>query len=50
MTEVPVATIIRHFGTVPDPRVSRRKRHLLVDIMAIAICGEISGADGWVEV
>jgi predicted transposase YbfD/YdcC len=50
MSEVPVATVIQHFGTVPDPRVNRRKRHLLVDIMAITICAVISGADGWVEV
>jgi predicted transposase YbfD/YdcC len=50
MSEVPVATIIAHFGAMPDPRVNRRKRHLLVDIMAITICAVISGADGWVEV
>jgi predicted transposase YbfD/YdcC len=50
VTEVPVATIIRHFGAVRDPRTNRRKRHLLVDIIAIAICGVIFGADGWVEV
>jgi predicted transposase YbfD/YdcC len=50
MIEVPEATIIQHFGAVPDPRVNRRKRHLLVDIITIAICAVLSGADGWVEV
>jgi len=50
MSEVPVATIIQHFGAVPDPRVNRRKRHLLVDIIVITICAVLSGADGWVEV
>ena len=39
-----------HFGTLPDPRVERTKKHKLLDILAIAICGVISGADNWVEI
>jgi predicted transposase YbfD/YdcC len=39
-----------HFGTVPDPRVERTKKHKLLDIIAIAMCGVISGADNWVEI
>ncbi len=39
-----------HFGTIPDPRVERTKKHKLLDIIAIAICGVISGADNWVEI
>lgn len=33
-----------------DPRVERTKRHKLLDIIIIAICGTICGADGWVAI
>jgi predicted transposase YbfD/YdcC len=39
-----------HFGMLPDPRVERTKKHKLLDIIAIAMCGVISGADNWVEI
>jgi hypothetical protein len=39
-----------HFGALPDPRVERTKKHKLLDIIAITICGVISGADNWVEI
>ncbi len=35
---------------VPDPRVRRKPRHLLTDILVIAICGVLSGCDGGVEI
>ena len=38
------------FAQVEDPRVERTKRHRLQDIIIIAICGVISGANGWVEI
>jgi predicted transposase YbfD/YdcC len=38
------------FRSLPDPRVERTRHHLLVDIMAIAICAVVCGADGWTEV
>lgn len=34
---------------VKDPRIDRTKRHLLSDILAIAICAVICGADEWTE-
>jgi predicted transposase YbfD/YdcC len=39
-----------HFGSLPDPRVERTKRHELLDILTIALCAVICGADSWVEV
>ena len=33
-----------------DPRLDRKKRHSLHDIVAIAICAVIAGADGWTDV
>ncbi|GHO70465.1 ISAs1 family transposase [Ktedonobacter sp. SOSP1-52] len=38
------------FARVEDPRIDRTKRHRLRDILIIAICGTICGADGWVEI
>jgi predicted transposase YbfD/YdcC len=35
---------------LPDPRIERTKRHELLDILTIALCAVICGADSWVEV
>ncbi len=43
-------TIMTHFEALDDPRVERAKHHSLRDIVTIALCGVICGADGWVEV
>lgn len=36
-----------HFGSLDDPRVNRTKRHSLLNIVVMALCGSICGADGW---
>jgi predicted transposase YbfD/YdcC len=36
-----------HFGRLTDKRRAAGKRHKLIDIIVIAICGIISGADDW---
>ena len=41
---------LKHFGSIEDPRMDRQKRHKLVDIMAIAVCAAIAGADNWTEI
>jgi len=46
----PVTAIARHFANLADPRVSRTKEHDLVDIITIAICAFICGAEGWTDV
>jgi len=45
----PKISIADHFAQMPDPRVERTKRHKLIDIITIAICAVICGADTWVE-
>jgi predicted transposase YbfD/YdcC len=50
MSDRPATSISEHFGTLTDPRVERSKDHLLVDIITIAVCGVICGADGWVAI
>jgi predicted transposase YbfD/YdcC len=39
-----------HFVDLEDPRIDRTKLHKLLDIVIIAICAVICGADAWVEV
>ena len=39
-----------YFENLEDPRVERSKRHSLLDIITIAICAVICGADSWVYV
>jgi hypothetical protein len=48
--EAEVGSITKHFGKVKDPRIERSKRHKLIDIILIAICGVICGADSWVDI
>lgn len=40
----------RLFAQVEDPRIERTKLHRLRDIIILAICGVICGAEGWVEI
>jgi hypothetical protein len=50
VVELPSTSISEHFATLTDPRVDRSKAHLLVEIVTIALCAVICGADGWVAV
>jgi len=43
-------TIHEHFADLPDPRVERTRAHDLLDIITIATCAVLCGADSWVEV
>jgi predicted transposase YbfD/YdcC len=43
-------SLMSHFASVPDPRIERTKRHKLIDIIAIALCGVICGANDWVAI
>lgn len=43
-------SILDHFAELPDPRMERTKLHKLGDILAIAICAVICGAEGWTDI
>jgi predicted transposase YbfD/YdcC len=45
-----VGSIKVHFRRLKDPRVRRRSRHLLVDMIVLAICGVIADCDNWREI
>jgi predicted transposase YbfD/YdcC len=49
MAELQPATLQAHFAELTDPRVDRGKLHLWLDILVIALCAVICGADSWVE-
>jgi hypothetical protein len=44
------ASILTHFASLEDPRDERGKEHLLLDMIAIAICAVICGAEGWTDI
>jgi predicted transposase YbfD/YdcC len=46
LSQYPAATITEHFSNLTEPR-RYNKRHLLMDIVVIAICAVICGADDW---
>ena len=50
MVEATGAPIVEYFAALEDPRIDRTKRHKLLDIVTIAICGTICGADNSVDI
>lgn len=50
MPKKPLEAIEEHFSKVSDPRIDRTKDHKLIDIIAIAICAVICGAEGWTDI
>jgi predicted transposase YbfD/YdcC len=43
-------TIHHHFRKLKDPRINRHKRHLLQDLIVIALCAVLCGAKDWQQV
>jgi len=43
-------TLFDHLSIIEDPRIDRTKRHLLIDILVVAVCATICGAEGWTEI
>ena len=48
MFQQSMSSLTTHFSSLKDPRVERTRWHELSEILVIAICGVICGADGWV--
>jgi len=43
-------SIAHHFAELTDPRIDRSRLHELLDILAIAICAVVAGADSWDDI
>jgi predicted transposase YbfD/YdcC len=50
MWSEPPSNIHEYFGSLTDPRNGQNVQHKLIDILTIAICGIICGADNWVDI
>lgn len=46
----PVLALTHHFAHLEDPRVERTRLHKLLDILIIAICAVIAGAESWDDI
>jgi predicted transposase YbfD/YdcC len=43
-------TIAHHFRSLKDPRINRRRRHLLLDIVVIALCATLAGCKTYAQI
>ena len=50
MTEESEANIQAHFGNIVDPRRTYLNDHPLINILTIALCAVIAGAEGWTDI
>jgi predicted transposase YbfD/YdcC len=50
MNETPLASIQDCFGDIHDPRVQGRCDYPLLEIIVIAICAVVAGANAWTEI
>jgi predicted transposase YbfD/YdcC len=48
--ERPELTLVTHFGSIPDYRENHNKQHILVEIIVMAVCCTICGANGFTEI
>lgn len=48
--DVDPASLLVCFDDLPDPRVDRNKLHKLIDIVTMALCGVLCGADTWEDI
>ena len=42
--------IFTTFANLTDPRLERTRRHELTDVVTLAVCAIVGGADSWVDV
>jgi predicted transposase YbfD/YdcC len=46
----PLEQFATHFEDLTDPRIARTRRHVLQDILVIALCAMIANANTWVDI
>jgi predicted transposase YbfD/YdcC len=39
-----------YFADLPDPRIDRTKLHTLLDMLILALCATLGGANGWADI
>lgn len=43
-------TFMDYFSDLPDPRLDRRKKHKLIDVIGLTVVGVLSGCECWGEI
>lgn len=43
-------SLIEHLSIIRDPRIDRNKQHNLAEMLFVAVCAAISGAQGWSDI
>jgi predicted transposase YbfD/YdcC len=46
----PSLSLLEHFADLPDPRVERTRKHQLGDVLVVALCAVIAGAQSWEQI
>jgi predicted transposase YbfD/YdcC len=44
--EAMMGSVVKHFESLPDPRHTRNRRHLLHEVVIVAVCGTLVGCEG----
>src|SRR6478609_2548609 len=50
MTADQELSLAHHFAELTDPRIDRSRLHELLDIVAVAICAVVAGAESWDDI
>lgn len=50
MSQLKADPLIESLSQISDPRSNHTKRHLLIDILVIAVCATICGAESWDDI
>lgn len=45
-----LVAVFTPFENLTDPRIERTRRHELFDLLVVALCGTIAGADSWADI
>src|SRR5271154_4047504 len=45
-----LVAVFSPFENLTDPRLQRTRRHELFDLLVVALCGTIAGADTWADI
>lgn len=45
-----LVAVFSTFENLTDPRLTRTRRHELFDLVVVALCGTIAGADSWADI
>ncbi len=43
-------SLVNYFSIIPDPRINRKKKYLLVEVLLSSVCAVLCGAESFVEI